>query len=200
MWHTYSVTDQPTLSRRTATRLRRRPGDRPGLARRRLRDRDVGPALDARLPRPHPVVVRADSIGWMSIRPWHIRLLALASAALFLAVALAIRAISDGRLEQYSGTALYASMVYAGVLFLWPRLSPALAGGIAVGFCWLIEFSQLTGIPAALSARSLLARLVLGVQFDLIDVAWYPAGILPLVALDWLLGARTRSRRRPLPG
>lgn len=122
----------------------------------------------------------------------------VASAAFFLAVAVAIRAVSSGSLEndgslaQYSGTALYASMVYAGVLFLWPRISPLLAGGIAVAFCWLVEFSQLTGIPAALSARSLLARLVLGVQFDLTDVAWYPVGIVPLVALDRLLGIRTR--------
>lgn len=120
----------------------------------------------------------------------------LVLAALLLGVALAIRAVSSGRLEsngsleQYSGNALYASMVYTGALFLWPRISPLLAGGIAVGFCWLVEFSQLTGIPAFLSARSLLARLVLGVQFDLTDVAWYPAGIVPLVVLHWFLRTR----------
>lgn len=125
----------------------------------------------------------------------------LASAAFFLAVALAIRALSsgspngNGNLEQYSGTALYASMADTAVLFLWPRISPLRAGGIAVGFCWLVEFFQLTGIPAALSARSLLARLVLGVQFDLTDVAWYPVGIVPLVAVDWLLRARTRPEQ-----
>ncbi|GAB2942056.1 hypothetical protein GCM10027280_33310 [Micromonospora polyrhachis] len=133
----------------------------------------------------------------MSIKPLSVRLLALASAALFLAVALGIRALtsgtleSDGLLAQYSGTALYASMVYAGVLFLRPRMSPLPAGVIAVGFCWLVEFSQLTGIPAALSERSLLARLVLGVQFDLTDIVWYPVGIVPLVVLDRLLISRT---------
>jgi hypothetical protein len=58
------------------------------------------------------------------------RLLMLAAAAGFLAIALTIRAVaagslnSSGRLEQYSGTALYASMVYVGVLFLWPHRSP----------------------------------------------------------------------------
>jgi len=136
----------------------------------------------------------------MSIKPRSVRLLALVSAAFFLAVALAVRALtsgtleSDGPLAQHSGTALYASMVYAGVLFLWPRMSPLPAGTIAVGFCWLVELSQLTGIPAALSARSLLARLVLGVQFDLTDVAWYPVGVVPLVLLDRLLLRRTPTR------
>lgn len=120
------------------------------------------------------------------------RLLMLLAAALFLAVALVIRALSGGRLEQYSGTALYASMVYAGVLFLWPRWAPLPAGGIAVGFCWLVEVAQLTGVPAALSARSLLARLVLGVQFDPTDLAWYPAGVVPLVAVHWLVRAHLR--------
>lgn len=131
------------------------------------------------------------------LRPGAVRLGALAAAALFLAVALAIRAVDHGGLRQYSGTALYASMVYAGVLFLSPRLAPVPAGLVAVGFCWLVEFAQLTGIPAELSARSLLARLVLGVQFDWTDIAWYPVGIVPLVVLDGLLlwGRRFGSSR-----
>ncbi|WP_407566734.1 DUF2809 domain-containing protein [Polymorphospora sp. A560] len=129
-----------------------------------------------------------------------VRLLMLAAAALVLVVALGIRALSDGALEQHSGTALYASMVYAGVLFLWPRLGPLPAGAVAVGFCWLVEFFQLTGIPAALSARSLLARLALGVQFDPTDLAWYPVGVVPLVALHWLLRARSRAARGATAG
>ncbi|WP_212817806.1 DUF2809 domain-containing protein [Polymorphospora rubra] len=131
----------------------------------------------------------------MSMTPRSVRLLALAAAVLILAVALGIRALSDGSLEQHSGTALYASMVYAGVLFLWPRMGPLPAGAIAVGFCWAVEIFQLTGIPAALSARSLLARLALGVQFDPTDLAWYPVGVVPLVALHWLLRARFPVRR-----
>jgi hypothetical protein len=91
----------------------------------------------------------------------------LAAAAGFLAVALTIRAVaagalnSTGRLEQYSGTALYASMAYVGVLFFWPRWSPLAAGVIAWAWCWTMECFQLTGIPADLSARSLVAQLVL---------------------------------------
>ncbi|GIJ51450.1 hypothetical protein Val02_83360 [Virgisporangium aliadipatigenens] len=124
----------------------------------------------------------------------------LAAAAGFLAVALAIRAASagalesTGRLEQYSGTALYASMTYVGVLAVWPRRSPWVAATVAWAWCWAMECFQLTGIPAELATRSLLARLVLGIRFDPVDLWWYPVGIVPLaVAHAWL------RRRRPAP-
>jgi hypothetical protein len=77
------------------------------------------------------------------------------------------------------------------VVFLWPRLAPLAAGAVAVGFCWAVECSQLTGVPAELSSRSIVARLVLGAKFDPTDIAWYPVGVVPLVAVHWLL----RSRR-----
>jgi hypothetical protein len=118
------------------------------------------------------------------------RLAAVAAVALVLGLAFGIRAVSDGWLEQHSGTALYASMIYAGVFVLWPSMPPVRAGLVAVGFCWAMEFFQLTGIPAALSARSLLARLALGVQFDAVDVAWYPVGVVPLVVLHLLVTRR----------
>jgi hypothetical protein len=130
------------------------------------------------------------------------RLLMLAAAAGFLAVALAIRAVgagtldSTGAVEQASGTALYASMVYAGVLFLWPRLPPTPAGAAALAWCWATECFQLTGIPADLASHSLLSRLVLGVRFDPVDLWWYPVGILPLVAAHLLLRRRLTTSSR----
>jgi hypothetical protein len=132
---------------------------------------------------------------------WVVRVLALVAAALFLAAALAVRAFTGdwqggNDPAQYSGTALYASMVYAGVIFLWPRIAPLPAGVIATAFCWLVELAQLTGIPAELSARSLLARLVLGIQFDWTDMLWYPIGVWPLVAIDpWLRRSLLRRGR-----
>ncbi|WP_051799901.1 ribosomal maturation YjgA family protein [Catenuloplanes japonicus] len=129
-----------------------------------------------------------------------VRSIAVLTAVLALIVALSIRFFADGAIEQFSGTALYASMVYAAVVFLWPRLSPWMSGAIAVGFCWVVEFSQLTGVPAYLSERSLLARLALGVQFDLVDVFWYPAGVAPLVVVHALLISMNSRRREASRG
>jgi len=116
------------------------------------------------------------------------------AAVAFLAIALTIRALAGGALEQHSGTLLYGSMIYAAVLFCWTRASPLVAGTVAIAFCWLVECAQLTGVPAELSARSLLARLFLGVQFDPTDLAWYPVGIVPLAVVHQLVHARARGR------
>jgi hypothetical protein len=102
----------------------------------------------------------------------------------------------DGPVEQYSGAALSAAIVYTIVIFIVPRISPLPAGAAAIAYCWFIEFAQLTPVPAAISERSWLARQLLGARFDLIDVAWYPVGVIPLAAAHWFLGARTPSRIR----
>ncbi|MBA9002753.1 ribosomal maturation YjgA family protein [Thermomonospora cellulosilytica] len=127
------------------------------------------------------------------------RLLMVVSAAGFTCAAYAIRATMDGPIEQYSGAALSAAIVYTIVIFIWPPISPLPAGSAAITYCWFIEFAQLTPIPSALSQRSWLARQLLGAQFDLIDVAWYPVGVIPLVAAHWFLRARARSRTEPTP-
>jgi hypothetical protein len=118
------------------------------------------------------------------------RLPALAAVVVIVGLAFGIRSVSDGGLAQYSGTALYASMIYAGVFLLWPAVPPVRAGIVAVAFCWAVEFLQLTGVPAALSERSSAARLVLGASFDWVDVAWYPVGVVPLVVLHLLVSRR----------
>jgi hypothetical protein len=124
------------------------------------------------------------------------RLLALAGVGAALAVAFAIRAVDDGALRQHSGTALYASMIYAGVFLLRPRTTPLVAGAAATAFCWAMETAQLTGVPAELSARSLLARYVFGVTFDPVDLAWYPVGVVPLVAAHVLLRRKFHGATR----
>jgi len=124
-----------------------------------------------------------------------VRLIAVVAAIGFVALGLGIRAYAgpDG-VAQYPATALYASMIYASVLLVLPDIRAAVAGAAAITFCWLIEFLQLTGVPAALAERSVLARLVLGEQFDAVDLAWYAVGVLPLVVLH-----RISDRRRPQP-
>jgi hypothetical protein len=109
-----------------------------------------------------------------------------------LGLAFAIRLVTGtmvettGLLEQVSGTALYASAFYGGVLVLWPRGRPLPVALISIGFCWAVEFFQLTDVPAALSARSVVARLVLGRVFDPSDLVWYVVGVLLAVAIHYL--------------
>ena len=119
--------------------------------------------------------------------PRTVRIAAALAGAGALALAFGIRALADGPLEQHSGTALYASLIYALVVFVRPCIGPVVAAAIATGFCWAVEVAQLTGIPAALSAKSIVARLVLGVAFDPIDLLWYPVGVLLFMALHMLV-------------
>jgi hypothetical protein len=121
---------------------------------------------------------------------WRVRLAALAAACGFVVVGLAVRALTGSGGE--AGTALYAAMIYAGVFLLLPKARPWAAGAMAIAFCWLVELLQLTGLPAELSERSVVARLVLGAQFDANDLIWYAVGVLPLVVLHT---AVTRHRR-----
>ncbi|MFI6515600.1 DUF2809 domain-containing protein [Spirillospora sp. NPDC050679] len=131
----------------------------------------------------------------MSLAMRWTRLLMVVSAVAFAGAAYAIRAVLDGPIEQYSGAALSGAIVYTILIFIWPRVSPLPAGGVAIAYCWFIEFAQLTPVPAALSERSWLARQLLGAQFDPVDVTWYPVGVISLVAAHWFL----RTRANPTP-
>ena len=69
------------------------------------------------------------------------RLLGAALVVGSLALAFAIRLLSGpmvettGLLQQISGTALYASAFYGGVLILWPRGRPLPVALISIAFC-----------------------------------------------------------------
>lgn len=119
--------------------------------------------------------------------PRTIRVMAALTATGVLALAFGIRAVAGGPLEQHSGTALYACLIYALVVFVRPLIKPVVAATVATGFCWAVELAQLTGIPAALSAKSIVARLVLGVAFDPIDLFWYPVGAALLMVPHMLV-------------
>lgn len=128
------------------------------------------------------------------------RLVALAAAVGCVLLAFGIRVLtgsplaSTGLVEQASGTALYASAVFCGVVFLWPRLAVGWVALIAAGYCWAVEFLQLTSVPADLSARSVVARLVLGVSFDPADLAWYLVGVAVPAAFLVLLRRTAKVR------
>jgi hypothetical protein len=111
-------------------------------------------------------------------RPWW----ALA-AVLILAAGLGVRAFTGGAFAKYAGIALYAALVYALVAWLFPRLAPQWTALAATAFCWLVELAQLTPWPAALSQRSVVARLVLGSTFNAPDLIWYAVGATALFGI-----------------
>jgi hypothetical protein len=112
------------------------------------------------------------------------RVAALVAATLILVAGLTVRAVTTGGFAKYAGVTLYAALVYALVVALAPRLRPLWTAGVAAAFCWLVEFAQLTPVPADLSARSGLARLVLGSTFHPPDLFWYVAGVAAMAGFD----------------
>lgn len=111
------------------------------------------------------------------------------------AVGLGVRAVFEGSTAKYAGDLLYTLLVYALVMVVRPGTSPRWAAVFALAVSWLVEFAQLTGIPAALSAHSLVARLVLGTTFNPPDLVWYTAGALLGCAVHTAL----RPENTPLP-
>ncbi|MEV6970522.1 DUF2809 domain-containing protein [Hamadaea sp. NPDC051192] len=101
---------------------------------------------------------------------------ALIAAVVVLLAGLGVRAVTDGVFAKYAGVALYAVLVYVLVLVVAPRIRPSMSAGISLAFCWAVEFFQLTPIPADLSSRSTMVRLVLGSTFNPPDLLWYAVG------------------------
>jgi len=119
------------------------------------------------------------------------RLVACAGAATTVAVALTIRASVAGDVAKYAGDALYTVLIYALAVLAAPRLKAVTVGGIALGISWVVEFSQLSGLPMELSQRSVIARFVLGTTFNPPDLFWYVVG----AASCWLVHTSWGSLR-----
>lgn len=107
---------------------------------------------------------------------WAARAVAAGAAVLTVAAGLGVRAVAHGDTGKYAGDALYTVLVYALVVLAAPRLRPVAAVGSALAISWAIEFLQLTDVPAELSRRSAVARLVLGSTFNAPDLFWYAVG------------------------
>ncbi|MEV7541112.1 DUF2809 domain-containing protein [Streptomyces sp. NPDC089915] len=124
-------------------------------------------------------------------RPARTRAAAVAAAALTVGAGLGLRAVAAGDVAKYGGDALYTVLLLALVVAAAPRLPPARAATIALATSWAVEFLQLTAVPAELSRRSTLARLVLGSTFNAPDLAWYAAG----AGAGWLIHSALRRGR-----
>jgi hypothetical protein len=127
--------------------------------------------------------------------PVRTRLMAAGAAVLTVAVGLGARAGMEGDIAKYAGDALYTTLVYALVVLAAPRAKPLTAAGIALGISWAVEFLQLSRVPAELSRRSVVARLVLGSTFHTPDLFWYAVG----AALGWFVHAPTHRQTPTRP-
>ncbi|MET8145865.1 DUF2809 domain-containing protein [Sphaerisporangium sp. NPDC005288] len=125
------------------------------------------------------------------------RVVACAAAAVTVAAGLAVRGVFAGDAAKYAGDMLYTVLLYTLVLAAAPRPRPLTVAAVALGVSWLVEFAQLTGVPAELAAHSAVARLVLGTTFNPPDLAWYAvAALLCCLAHGAAMGARRRRRAR----
>ncbi|MGW6719536.1 ribosomal maturation YjgA family protein [Streptomyces sp. NPDC054995] len=119
------------------------------------------------------------------------RAVAAVAAVVTVGAGLAVRAGADGAFAKYAGSALYTVLVCALVAFCAPRARPLVVAVTALAVSWAVEFAQLTGVPAELSAHSTAARLVLGSTFNAPDLLWYAVG----AAGAWaVLRAAARAR------
>lgn len=113
------------------------------------------------------------------------------AAALTVAAGLSVRSLLGGDLAKYGGDALYALLIFWLVLVVTPRTRGWVAAATALGFSVVVELFQLTGVPAELGVRSMLARLVLGTTFNAPDLPFYAVG----AALGWALHRTARAAR-----
>ncbi|MDX3665979.1 DUF2809 domain-containing protein [Streptomyces europaeiscabiei] len=127
-----------------------------------------------------PVIPGTDD---RAVEPARIRLVAAGAAVVVVGAGLGLRAVAAGGLAKYGGDALYTVMLLPLVVLVAPRVTPLTAAGSALTVSWGIEFLQLSGVPAELSQRSAVARLVLGSTFDPPDLFWYAVG----AAAGWLV-------------
>ncbi|MEV2211664.1 DUF2809 domain-containing protein [Streptomyces sp. NPDC050997] len=114
---------------------------------------------------------------------WRTRLVAAGAAVVTIGAGLGLRAVAAGDVAKYGGDMLYTVLLYALVVLTAPRVTPLTAAGSALAVSWVVEFSQLTEVPAELSRRSAVARLVLGSTFNPPDLFWYVVG----AAAGWLV-------------
>lgn len=116
----------------------------------------------------------------------------MVAAVLVVGAGLGLRAVAAGSVAKYGGDALYTALLLALVVAVAPRVTPWKAAAGALAASWGVEFVQFTGVPAELSARSTVARLVLGSTFNPPDLFWYAVG----AAAGWLVHRAATAERR----
>lgn len=97
--------------------------------------------------------------------------------ALTIGAGLAARYLLAGFWAKYLGVALWATAAYWCVLFVRPSLSVMRAAAVALIVSFSVELFQLSPVPAYLSTKHILFRLVLGTTFSVWDLPAYLVGV-----------------------
>jgi hypothetical protein len=108
---------------------------------------------------------------------------------------LASRAWLGGLPAKLAGDALYTVLVYVLVLVVRPGVRASRAFAIALGVSVAVEVAQLTPVPAWLSSKHVLLRLVFGTTFGFVDIAGYVLGALVAIAAHAALRRAATSSR-----
>ena len=99
-------------------------------------------------------------------------------------------------LGKYPGDALWAMMVLFGVALLKPSIPPARLALLALAITCIVELSQLYQAPWLNAIRATTAgHLVLGSNFDWLDLSSYTVGIIAGFSLDVVIFHRVRAAR-----
>lgn len=118
----------------------------------------------------------------------------LVTAVLVVAAGLVTHFVGSGPVADLAGDALYAVMVYLVIAIAFPRAAVWIVGAIALVLCMLIECFQLTGLPELWAEGFWPVRLVLGLGFDVRDLAAYAVGAGAAALVDVALTRRRRAR------
>jgi uncharacterized protein DUF2809 len=102
-----------------------------------------------------------------------------------------------------AGDIVYAAFWFFFLQFVRPPLQSGRAALAVFLYCCLIEFSQLLHPPWLEALRQTLpGRLVLGSDFDPMDIAYYAVGVAVAASLSLAIGAaaaKARNRRHTRP-
>lgn len=128
--------------------------------------------------------------------PVRTRLVATGAAVLIVGAGLGLRIVTVGSVAKYGGDALYTVLLLALFVVVAPRTTPLRAAAVALTVSWAVEFLQLSAIPAGLSGRSTIARLVLGSTFNAPDLLWYVVGAAAGCLAHTALTSFPQRRRR----
>jgi hypothetical protein len=119
----------------------------------------------------------------------------LTAAVVVLAAGLLVHRFGSGDVGDIAGDALYAVFVYLLLATLLAQSSRTLPAALAIIFCTLIEFLQLTDLPRTWELAFPPSALVLGSGFAQRDLLVYPASVLLVLIVDAALSRLSRRRR-----